>query len=120
MTFQEGTCIAETYITAHLNLFRIAKLQDRQTVLLHGVGGGVNTAAVQLCKALFPNTTIIVTASGRKAKRVRKLGAQLVINYQQQDFSEEVKRFTEGVGANVILDHISASYLQSNMKALST
>ena len=120
MTFQEGACIAETYITAYLNLFRIANLQDRQSVLLHGGGGGVNTAAVQLCKALVPNATIIVTASARKVERVGELGIQFVINYQEQDFVKEVKRVTEGMGVNVILDHIGASYLQSNMKALAT
>ena len=120
MTFQEAACVSETYITAYLNLFSIANLQDRQRVLLHGGGGGVNTAAVQLCKALVPNTTIIVTASAGKVEQVRELGTQFVINYQEQEFAKEVKRLTEGIGANVILDHIGASYLQSNMKALAT
>ena len=118
MPFQEAACICETYITAYLNLFRIAGLRNGQSVLLHGGGGGVNTAAVHLCRALVPEATVIVTASSAKVEPVRALGVDSVIDYQKQDFTEEVKRITQGRGIDVILDHIGAAYLTSNMKAL--
>ncbi len=118
VSFQEAACICETYITAYLNLFRIAGLRNGQSVLLHGGGGGVNTAAAHLCHALVPEATVIVTASSAKVEPVRALGVDSVIDYQKQDFAEEVKRITQGRGVDVILDHIGAAYLTSNMKAL--
>ena len=118
VSFQEAACICETYITAYLNLFRIAGLRNGQSVLLHGGGGGVNTAAVHLCHSLLPDGTVIVTASSAKVEPVRALGVDSVIDYQKQDFTEEVKRITQGRGVDVILDHIGAAYLTSNMKAL--
>jgi len=118
MSFEEAACICETYITAYLNVFMLGSLKDGDNVLLHGGGGGVNTAALQLCKALAPEAKVLVTASPGKVARVRDLGADLVINYHLQDFADEVQRFTGKRGVQVILDHIGADYLASNMKSL--
>jgi len=118
MSFEEAACICETYITAYLNLFRIGGLKDGDSVLVHGGGGGVNTAAIQLCKALTPNAKVVVTASPAKIERVKALGADLVVDYRSQDFAEEVQRFTGKGGVQLILDHIGAAYLASNMKSL--
>ena len=118
MSFEEAACVCETYLTAYLNVFMIGGFEDGQAVLLHGGGGGVNTAAIQLCRVLAPNGRIMVTSSPAKVERVRKLGADLVINYQDEDFAEAVKAYTGGGGANVILDHVGATYLAANMKAL--
>ncbi len=118
MDFHEAACVCETYLTAFLNIFLIGSLEDGAPVLLHGGGGGVNTAAIHLCKALTPAARVIVTASSKKIAGVTGLGADLVIDYTTQDFADEVKRFTDKQGADVILDHIGAAYLASNMKAL--
>lgn len=118
MSFEEAACVCETYITAFLTVFMLAGLRDGEIVLLHGGGGGVNTSAIQLCRALRPATRIVVTASPAKLERVRALGAHLVINYREQDFAEEVKAWTQGKGADVILDHLGAKYLSANLKAL--
>lgn len=118
MSFEEAACVCETYITAYLNVFMLGGLNDTETVLLHGGGGGVNTAAIQLCRTLTPNTKIIVTASPGKVARVATLGADLVIDYTSQDFAEVIKGYTEKRGVQVILDHIGATYLASNMKSL--
>jgi putative PIG3 family NAD(P)H quinone oxidoreductase len=118
MSFEEAACVCETYITAYLNVFLIGGLSDGDTVLLHGGGGGVNTAAIQLCKTLMPNARVIVTASPGKLERVKALGADLVIDYRSRDFAEEIKAYTDKKGVQVILDHIGASYLASNMKSL--
>ena len=63
MSFEEAACVCETYITAFLNIFMVGRFEDGRTVLLHGGGGGVNTAAIQLCRLLTPSATILVTAS---------------------------------------------------------
>jgi len=100
---------------------------DRVFALIAGGGyaefavayeGGVNTAAIQLCKALHPDSKLLVTASTGKVDRVRALGADYVIDYKTQSFVDEVKRITDGRGVDVILDHIGAEYLDNNMKSL--
>lgn len=118
MSFESAACVCESYITAFLNIFMIGGFKDGQVVLAHGGGGGVNTAAIQLCRKLAPNGRILVTASAGKIERVRQLGVDLVINYQEEDFAEVVRAFTGKKGADVILDHIGANYLAPNMKAL--
>ena len=118
ISFFEAACVPEVYITAFLNVVQIGDFREGQTVLLHGGGGGVNTAAIQLCRNLVPDGKIIVTASTGKAERVKALGADLVVDYRNQDFAAEVRRYTAGRGADVILDHIGADYLNRNLKAL--
>jgi putative PIG3 family NAD(P)H quinone oxidoreductase len=119
MSFAEAACVCESYITAFLNVFMIGGLKDGNTVILHGGGGGVNTAAIQLSKALTPQVKIIVTAHPAKIDRVKQLGADLVIDYTTTpDFAEAVKEFTSKKGADVILDHVGAKYLAPNMNSL--
>ena len=97
MSWAEAACVCETYITAHLNLFQFPGIENGQSVLLHGGGGGVNTAAIQLCRALAPKSPVYVTASEHKLERVSALGA-----------------------TDVILDHIGAAYLAANLKSLAS
>ena len=119
MSFEEAACVCESYLTAFLNLFLVGGLKDGNVAVIHGGGGGVNTAGVQLCKALVPRTRLVVTANPSKIERVRKLGVDLVVDYTTTpDFSEAVKDFTGKKGADVILDHVGAKYLQANMNAL--
>ncbi|HBG06554.1 MAG TPA: NADPH:quinone oxidoreductase [Geobacter sp.] len=119
VSFEEAACICESYITAFLNVFMIGGLQDGETALLHGGGGGVNTAAIQLCKALAPKSKLIVTASPEKMARVKELGADHVINFRETpDFTEAVKEITNKKGVDVILDHVGAKYLGPNMNSL--
>lgn len=119
MSFEEAACVCESYITAFLNVFMIGGLQDGQTAILHGGGGGVNTAAIQLAKALTPNAKLIVTAHPSKIERVKELGVDLVIDFTETpDFTDAVKEFTAKKGVNVILDHVGAKYLKPNMSSL--
>ncbi len=119
MSFEEAACVCESSLTAFLNIFMVGEFRDGQTAILHGGGGGVNTAGLQLCGALTPNSQLIVTAHPKKMARVKELGADLVIDYTQTpDFTEVVKEFTGKKGANLILDHIGAKYLAPNMNSL--
>jgi putative PIG3 family NAD(P)H quinone oxidoreductase len=118
MSFEQAACVCETYLTAYMNLFLNAQLRDTEAVLLHGGGGGVTTAAMQLCRTLAPNARVIVTASPGKLERVAALGADLVIDYRAEDFAAAVLRYTDQRGADVILDHLGGSYLAQNIKAL--
>jgi NADPH:quinone reductase-like Zn-dependent oxidoreductase len=96
----------------------LGRLRDGDRVLLHGGGGGVNTSGIQLCKRLLPKTTVFVTASTGKIERVARLGADHVIDYRKEDFAEVIRKVTDKRGVDVILDHIGATYLASNLTAL--
>ena len=119
MSYEEAACVNESYITAFLNVFMIGDLQDGQTAILHGGGGGVNTAAIQLAKALTPSAKLIVTAHPNKIDRVKNLGVDLVIDFTQTpDFTDTVKEFTGKKGVDLVLDHVGAKYLKPNMNSL--
>ena len=119
MSYIEAACICENYITAFLNVFLLGEFKAGETALLHGGGGGVNTAAVQLCRTLAPDCKLIVTASAEKMDRVKALGVNLVVNYRENpDFSAIVSGFTGKRGVDVILDHVGAKYLAPNMNVL--
>ncbi len=119
MSFEEAACVCESYITAFLNVFMIGEFKDGQTAILHGGGGGVNTAAVQLSRALTPASKLIVTASAAKLERVKEPGANFLINFQETpDFTEVVKEYTGKKGVDLILDHVGAKYLAPNMNSL--
>ena len=118
MSFEQAACICETYLTAYMNLFLYARLTDGETVLLHGGGGGVATAAMQLVKTLTPRARLLVTASTGKVERVAALGADVVIDYKKEDFADAVQRHTDKRGVDVILDHLGGSYLAQNVRSL--
>ena len=110
--------ITEVFITAYLNVFREAGLKPGETLLVHGAASGVGTAAIQLAKALGPSPVIATVGSEAKAEACRALGADHVILYKRESFSERVLELTDGRGADVILDHIGAAYLEPNMACL--
>jgi len=112
MSFEEAACVCESYITAFLNVFMIGEFKDSQTAILHGGGGGVNTAAIQLCRTLTPSSKLIVTASPSKMERVKDIGADFLINFHETpDFTEVVKEYTNKKGVDLVLDHVGAKYL---------
>ena len=105
--------IPETFCTVYSNIFRIAKLQPGETLLVHGGSSGIGTTAIQLAKAI--GARVICTAgSAEKLRRCRELGADLAIDYKTDDFVAEVGDH----GADVILDIIGAKYLARNIEAL--
>ncbi len=96
-----------------------AGLRDGETVLIHGGSSGIGTMAIQLVRALRPSCRIAVTAgSSAKLDRCRELGADLAINYRDQDFVAVLREATDGHGADVILDNMGAKYLARNLDAL--
>jgi len=119
ISMEQGACLSETYITAYLNVIELGALSDGESVLLHGGGGGVNTAAIQVVNALRPGCTTFVTASTGKVERVAELGVDHVIDYRSENFAEQIREITGKRGVDVILDHIGAAYLGDNLKSLS-
>jgi putative PIG3 family NAD(P)H quinone oxidoreductase len=99
------------------NLVMTAGLRAGQTVLLHGGSSGIGTMGIQVAKAL--GARVAVTAStAEKLQACHSLGADVLINYTEQDFVTEIRSATGGRGADVILDLMGAKYLQRNVSAL--
>ncbi|WP_026161241.1 NAD(P)H-quinone oxidoreductase [Corynebacterium ciconiae] len=111
-SFAEAASIVEVATTVWSNIVMTAHLQQGQTLLVHGGGGGIGTFAIQLGKAL--GCTVAGTAgSAEKVELMQKLGADVAINYKEQDFAEVMRN-----SCDVILDVVGGSYLDSNVKAL--
>jgi putative PIG3 family NAD(P)H quinone oxidoreductase len=109
--FPEATC------TVYLNLVQVAGLTSGETLLVHGGASGIGTIAIQLGKAL--GARVACTAgSPEKLARCRELGADIAVNYREEDFVAALREATDGAGADVILDIMGASYLERNLAAL--
>jgi putative PIG3 family NAD(P)H quinone oxidoreductase len=111
--------LPEVAATVWSNVMMVAGLRPGDTFLVHGGAGGIGTFAIQLTKAL--GARVVTTAgSPEKLDLCRELGADLAIDYREQDFVEVVAEMTEGHGVDVILDNMGASYLNRNLDALAT
>jgi putative PIG3 family NAD(P)H quinone oxidoreductase len=116
---ETAAALPEVACTVWSNVFMVAHLQTGETLLVHGGAGGIGTFAIQLAHAV--GATVVATAgSEEKLDVCRSLGADLVVNYREQDFVDELKAFTDGRGADVILDNMGAKYLGRNIAALAT
>jgi NADPH:quinone reductase-like Zn-dependent oxidoreductase len=93
-----------------------AQLRLGETVLVHAAGSGVGVAAVQIAKLL--GATVIATAgSDAKLERARQLGADHVVNYETQDFVQEVRRITEKRGVEVVFEHVGKKTWEKSILA---
>ncbi|MFD4755125.1 NAD(P)H-quinone oxidoreductase [Streptomyces sp. NPDC058426] len=115
----EAAALPEVVCTVWSNVFMVAGLRPGETVLVHGGSSGIGTMAIQLAKAV--DARVAVTAgTAAKLESCRELGADILINYREQDFVAELAKATEGHGADVILDNMGAKYLDRNIQALAT
>ncbi|HEY6842797.1 MAG TPA: NAD(P)H-quinone oxidoreductase [Thermoanaerobaculia bacterium] len=113
LSFEEAGAMPEVFLTAYLNIFELARAKRGETLLVHGGGSGVGTAAITLGRVA--GLRVIVTAgSAEKCMKCMQHGADLAINYKSEDFVERAR------GADIILDHIGAHYLPRDLQALNT
>ena len=117
ISLTDAAGLMETASTVWSNVFMMGKLQHGETLLVHGGASGIGTMAIQLGKA-FGARVVTTVGSPEKADFCRELGADITINYREQDFAEEMK--SADVRADVILDIIGAKYLASNVSVLNT
>ena len=115
MDMPQAAGIAECFLTAYQALFIENNLQPKQNVLIHAGASGVGLAAIQLAKR--HGCAVAVTASSQaKLDLCKQLGADLIINYQQQDFAVEIARHWQG--CDLIIDFVAGDYLNRNLKLL--
>lgn len=112
-----AAALPEVAATVWSNVVMLAHLAEGELLLVHGGAGGIGTHAIQVGRALGARVAVTAGAPDR-LDRARELGADVTINYRDQDFVEEVRAATDGRGADVILDNMGASYLARNVAAL--
>lgn len=117
LDFVGAAAAAEVFFTAFFNLFGEARASAGETLLVHGGGSGVGTAAIQLAHAQGV-TTITTAGSQQKLERCLDLGADFGINYQTEDFAARVLEFTQGRGVDIVLDWIGGPYLSKHLEIL--
>ncbi|QHC62269.1 zinc-binding dehydrogenase [Rathayibacter festucae] len=111
-----AAALPETTATVWSNLVLVAGLRAGETVLIHGGGSGIGTTAIQIASAI--GARVAVTAgSPRKLDACRALGADILIDYREQDFVERIAAETDG-GVDVILDPVGGDYLARDVEAL--
>src|ERR1700686_909769 len=112
----EAAALPETFFPVWHNVFERGALKAGETLLVHGGSSGIGTAAIQLAKAT--GARVITTASTPdKCKACRALGADLAVNYKDEDFVAATKAATDGRGADVILDMVGGDYIERNYEA---
>lgn len=116
-SFDQAAAMPEVFFTAYLNLFIEGRLKPGETVLIHGGASGVGTAGIQL--AHQTGCRVLITAgTAEKIAACRHLGADLTINYKQDDFVERSRAYTNHEGVDLILDMVGADYFERNLNLL--
>jgi len=113
----EAAAVPETFFTVWPNLFERGRLSAGETVLIHGGSSGIGTTAIQLAKA-FGARVLVTAGSDEKCAACLNLGADIAINYRNEDFVAKVKEATGGAGANVVLDIVGGDYVDRNYDAV--
>jgi NADPH2:quinone reductase len=117
LSFLEGAAIPIPFYTAYRALHHKAKVAAGETVLISAGGGGVGVAAIQLAK-LAGARVLTTVGSTEKAARTRELGADVAINYKEQDFAEEARKYTDGKGVNVIIENVATDNLKKDLEII--
>ncbi len=113
----EAAAIPETFFTVWTNVYDRCVLKPEETLLVHGGSSGIGTTAVMIASNLGSDV-IVTVGSEEKAQACLDLGAKLAVNYKTQDFVEEVKKFTDDRGADVILDMVAGDYVNRDIACL--
>ena len=116
LSLRDAAALPETACTVWSMVFDVGRLQPGETLLVHGGTSGIGTLAIQL--AHHYGARVITTAgSAAKLDAARRLGADVAINYREQDFAQVIAAETDG-GVDVILDNMGAAYLPRNVASL--
>lgn len=117
MTMAQAAAMPETLFTVWHNVFERGAARDGEVLLVHGGTSGIGTMAIMLGK-LFGLTVIVTCGAAEKCAAAIAIGADHAINYRNADFAEEVRAFTAGRGADIILDMVAGEYAQRNLDCL--
>ncbi|MDG0817243.1 NAD(P)H-quinone oxidoreductase [Bdellovibrio svalbardensis] len=115
--FVHAAALPETFFTVWTNVFEDGRLQNGESILIHGGAGGIGTTAIQMASAL--GARVFTTVGKKESVSIcEELGAERVILYKEEDFVSVVKEATQNGGVDVILDMVGGDYFTRNVEAL--
>ena len=117
LSMREAACLPENFFTVWTNVFTRGRLQQGESLLVHGGSSGIGLTAIQMAKA-FGARVITTVGNAEKAAACIEYGADAAVDYKQQDFEKEVATFTGSRGVDVVLDMVGGPYLQKNLRCL--
>lgn len=115
-SFVEAAALPETFMTVWHNVFERGALKSGESFLVHGGSSGIGTTAIMLAKE-FGAKVLATAGSPEKCEACKKLGADVAIDYNKEDFVAAAKQATDGKGVNLILDMIGGDYVDRNFEA---
>ncbi|MFK2904941.1 NAD(P)H-quinone oxidoreductase [Dyella ginsengisoli] len=116
LDYIHAAAIPEVFVTAHEALIHLGRLEAGESALIHAAAGGVGSAAVQLARST--GARVFATTEAKKADRVHALGADVVIDYRDEDFEQVVMEKTDGVGVDVIVDFVGTPNFARNIQSM--
>ena len=117
LSMLQAAALPETYFTVWTNVFERGRLAAGETFLVHGGSSGIGLTAIQLAKARGA-TVYTTVGNAEKARVCVELGADLAIDYRQQDFVAEVSTATGKRGVDLVLDMVGGDYIARNLRCL--
>lgn len=118
MDFDEAAAIPLQGLTAYHVLETSGRLEEGESVLVHAAAGGVGSLSVQMAKLMGASPVIATASTQEKLDFARDLGADVLINYAEEDWTEQVREATDGNGADVILEMVGGDFPQKNLQCL--
>ena len=118
LDFDTAAAIPLQGLTAYHVLKTSGRLQEGESVLVHAAAGGVGTLAVQMAKLMGASPVIATASSQEKLDLARELGADVLINYTEDDWPDQVRQATGGAGADVILEMVGGDFVEKNLRCM--
>ncbi|MEW6637819.1 MAG: NADPH:quinone oxidoreductase family protein, partial [Actinomycetota bacterium] len=118
LDFEGAAALPLQGLTAYHVIKTSGAMKPGESILVHAAAGGVGTLAVQMAKLLGAGTVIATASSDEKLELARSLGADVLINYTDDDWPERVREVTGGRGADVILEMVGGEFVRKNLQCL--
>ena len=118
VSYGQAAAIPTTYLPVWNMLMRRLQLKPWETVLVLSASAGVGTAAIQVAKKVIGAKVIATTSNPEKAAKASALGADAVINYNEEDIAQRARELTNGTGVDVVVDHVGADFFPKAFSAL--
>lgn len=118
LSVKEAASLPENWFTVYDNVITRGRLKAGETFLVHGGSSGIGLAAIQLAKVLAGATVYTTVGNAEKAAYCQNMGADVALNYRDQDWAAEIWRLTNKRGVDVILDMVAGEYVMKNIRSL--
>lgn len=118
LSLAEAASLPENWFTVYDNVITRGRLKAGETFLVHGGSSGIGLAAIQLAKVLAGATVYTTVGNAEKAEYCRRMGADVALNYREQDWAAEIWALTGKRGVDVILDMVAGDYVMKNIRSL--